>query len=78
MVGLLMPRTARLELDLASPEELADAVGVGVEDGVALSKEFIGLGYGGDLAALHGLLQILEGLFGDQLLLAASLAHPAP
>ena len=48
-VGLLMPRTARLELDLASPEELADAVGVSVLDAVSFSKELVGLADGCDL-----------------------------
>ena len=71
-----MARTARLELDLAPPEELADAVGVSVLDAVALPKEAVGLGDGGDLPPLHGLLQILEGFLGNQFL-ATSLAHPA-
>jgi hypothetical protein len=37
-VGFLVARTTRLELHLVSPEELADAVRVGVLDAVALSK----------------------------------------
>jgi hypothetical protein len=75
-VGLLMPRTARLELDLASPEELTYAVGVSVLDAVSFSKELVGLADGCDLPPLHGLLQILERLGRDQLLTTA-LAHPA-
>jgi hypothetical protein len=41
--------TTRLELDLASPEELANAIGVPILDAVALSKELLGLRDGGDL-----------------------------
>jgi hypothetical protein len=43
LVGLLVAGTARLELGLASPEELADAVGVGVLDAVALAQELVGV-----------------------------------
>jgi hypothetical protein len=75
-VGLLVAGTSRLELDLAASEELADAIGVGVLDAVALSKELVGLRDGGDLPTLHDLLQILEGLWRDQFL-SATLMHPA-
>ncbi len=56
LVGPLMPRTTRLELDFASPEKLADTVGVSVLDAMALSQELVGLADGGDLPSLHGLL----------------------
>jgi len=75
-VGFLVPRTARFELDLASPQELADAVGVGVRDAMSLAQELIGLADRGDLPPLHDLLQILKGFGRDQLLTAA-LTHPA-
>ena len=67
---------ARLELDLASPEELTHAVRVGVLDAVVLSKELVGLRDGGDLPPLHGLLEVRKGFFCDQFL-AAALADPA-
>src|SRR5829696_4965236 len=76
LVGFLVARTTGLELDLASPEELADAFGVRILDAVALSKELVGLRDGGDLPTLHGLLKLLEG-FGRDQLLTASLADPA-
>src|SRR5215212_11089613 len=75
-VGLLGARATCLELDLAASEELADAIGVRILDGVALSKELVGLRDRGDLPPLHGLLQILEGLWRDQFL-PATLMHPA-
>ena len=71
-----MARTTRLELHLASPEELAHAVRVGVLDAMALSKELLGLRDGGDLPTLHGLLEVRKGFFADQFL-AAALADPA-
>jgi hypothetical protein len=55
---------------------LADGVGVGVLDAMALAQELVGVADGGDLPPLHGLLQVLEGLGRDQFL-AASLARPA-
>ena len=75
-VGLLVAGTSRLELDLAPSEELANAVGVRILDAVALSKELVGLRDRGDLPPLHGLLQVLEGLWRDQFL-PATLMHPA-
>jgi len=71
-----MARAVRLELDLASPEELADAIGMSVLDAVSLAQELLGVADGGDLPVLHGLLQILEGFGRDQFLTTA-LAHPA-
>ncbi len=44
-----MAGTARLGFDLAPPEELADAVGVGVLDAVAPSQKLVGVADRGDL-----------------------------
>jgi hypothetical protein len=76
LVGLLVAGTTRLELDLASPQELTHAVRVGVLDAVALAQELVGLRDGGDLPPLHSLLKLLEG-FGSDQFLAATLADPA-
>src|SRR5215210_1198634 len=48
-----------------------------VLDAMTLSKELIGLPYGGDLPQLHGLLEVLQSLRRRQLL-ATALMHPAP
>ena len=70
-----MPRTARLELDLASPEELADAVGVSVLDAVSFSKELVGLADGCDLPFFMASSKSSKASGRDQLL-SAALAHP--
>lgn len=75
-VGLLVAGTTRLELHLAAPQELADAVGTSVLDAMALSQEPVGLPDRRDPPFLHRLLRILEGLGRDQSS-AAALAHPA-
>src|SRR5215203_1140537 len=47
-----------------------------VLDAVMLTQELIGLRNGGDLSRFHGLLEVLQSLFSDQLL-ATTLMHPA-
>jgi hypothetical protein len=76
LVGFLVARAARLELDFVPPEKLADAIGMGVLDAVTIAKELVGLADGGDLSPLHGLLEVLKRLGRDQFL-ATTLMYPA-
>ena len=76
MSGLLVAGATGLELDLVTPEKLADAIGMSVLDAVALAKEPVGVADGGDLSPLHRLLEILKRLWRDQFL-AAALMYPA-
>src|SRR5215218_5297955 len=75
-VSFLMPRPPRLELDLAPPEKLSHAVGVGVLDASSLAQELVSLRDRGDLAPFHGFFELLEG-FGCDQLPAATFVYPA-
>jgi hypothetical protein len=74
-VGFLVPRASRLELYLASSEELTDAVRVRVLD-TSLAQEPMSLRDRGYLTPFHGLLELLES-FGRNQLLATAFVHPA-
>ena len=69
-VGFLVPRPARLELDLAAPEKLPHAVRMRVLD-AAFAQEPMSLRDRGYLSPFHGLLEFFKGFGGDQLLATA-------
>src|SRR5215213_5277324 len=74
-VGFLVPRAPRLELHLAAPEELTDAVRMRVLD-ASLAQEPMSLPDRGYLTPFHGLLEFFEG-FGRNQLLTTAFVHPA-
>jgi hypothetical protein len=74
-VGFLVPRASRLELYLASSEELTDAVRMRVLD-ASLAQERVSLRDRGYLTPFHGLLEFFKG-FGRNQLLATAFVYSA-